>query len=198
MVDGAVALMGMMFALRADGYFRDAPGENTFAGGAPFYDTYETKDRKYISIGSLEPQFYSLLLDKLGLTDAPELQGLGVVSVGDAAARARWPALREALQRAFKTRTREEWRQRLEGTDVCFAPVLTFEEAALHPHNIARRTFIEVGGITQNAPAPRFSRTPAAAPTPGHAAGTDTEAVLLEAGISRARIQALRTTGVLG
>jgi alpha-methylacyl-CoA racemase len=198
MVDGAVALMGMMFALRADGYFRDATGKNTFAGGAPFYDTYETLDCKYISIGSLEPQFYASLLEKLGLSAEAELQGLGVVSVGDAAARARWPALRCALQRAFKTRTREDWRHVLEGSDVCFAPVLTLEEAAHHPHNVARRTFVEVGGVVQNAPAPRFSRTPASTPVPGHAAGLDTEAVLLEAGLSQAEFLRLRTVGAVG
>ena len=198
MVDGTVALMGMMFALRADGYFRDATGENTLAGGAPFYDTYETLDGKYISIGSLEPQFYALLLQKLGLSAEAELQGLGIVSVGDAGARARWPALRRALQRVFKTRTREEWRHELEGSDVCFAPVLTLEEAAHHPHNVARQTFIEVGGVAQNAPAPRFSRTPASTPTPGHAAGLDTEAVLREAGLSDAEYQRLRTAGVVG
>jgi len=193
-----VALMGMMFALRADGFFRDSTGDNTFAGGAPFYDTYETLDRKYISIGSLEPQFYALLLEKLGLSAEAELQGLGLVSVGDAAARARWPALRRALQRVFKTRTREEWRDVLEGSDVCFAPVLTLEEAAHHPHNMARRTFIEIGGVAQNAPAPRFSRTPAATPTPGHVAGLDTETVLLEAGLSHAEFQRLRAAGVVG
>ena len=198
MVDGAVALMGMMFALRADGYFRDATGENSFAGGAPFYDTYETLDCKYISIGALEPQFYALLLQKLGLSDEAELQGLGIVSIGDANARTRWPALRRALQRVFKTRTREEWRNVLEGSDVCFAPVLTLEEAEHHPHNVARQTFIEVSGVAQNAPAPRFSRTPASTPTPGHAAGLDTEAVLLEAGLTSAEYQRLRTAGVVG
>ena len=198
MVDGAVALMGMMFALRADGFFRDSTGDNAFAGGAPFYDTYETLDGKYISIGSLEPQFYALLLEKLGLSAEAELQGLGLVSVGDAAARARWPALRRALQRVFKTRTREDWRDLLEGSDVCFAPVLTLEEAAHHPHNAARQTFIEVAGVAQNAPAPRFSRTPASTPTPGHVAGLDTETVLLEAGLSHAEFQRLHAAGVVG
>jgi alpha-methylacyl-CoA racemase len=168
------------------------------AGGAPFYDTYETLDGKYISIGSLEPQFYALLLQKLGLSAEAELQGLGIASVGDAGARARWPALRRALQRAFKTRTREEWRHELEGSDVCFAPVLTLEEAAHHPHNVARQTFIEVGGVAQNAPAPRFSRTPASTPAPGHAAGLDTEAVLREAGLSHAEFQRLHSAGVVG
>jgi len=198
MVDGAAALMGMVFALRADGYFRDATGENTFAGGAPFYDTYETLDGKYISIGSLEPQFYALLLQKLGLDSEAELQGLGLASIGDAEARARWPALRRALQRVFKTRTREGWQQALEGSDVCFAPVLTLEEAAHHPHNVARQTFLEIGGVVQNAPAPRFSRTPASMPTAGHVAGLDTEAVLLEAGVSYAEFRRLQAAGIVG
>jgi|SRR5579863_3386208 len=198
MIDGAAAQMGMMFALRADGYFRDATGENTFAGGAPFYDTYETSDGKYISIASLEPQFYALLLQKLGLEEDAELQGLGVASIGDAGARARWPALRRSLQGVFKTRTREEWRQVLEGTDVCFAPVLSVQEAVQHPHNVVRQTFLEVGGVVQNAPAPRFSRTPAALPTPGHAAGLDTEAVLLETGMPDAEFRRLRAAGVVG
>jgi alpha-methylacyl-CoA racemase len=197
MVDGAAALMGMMFALRAEGYFRDATGENTFAGGAPFYDTYETSDGKYISIASLEPQFYTLLLQKLGLHAEAELQGLGVASIMDPDARARWPALRRTLQQLFKTRTRDEWRNELEGSDICFAPVLTMEEATRHPHNVARETFIEVEGVVQNAPAPRFSRTPNSTPMPGHTPGLDTEAVLLEAGLSRAELQKLRTAGVV-
>jgi alpha-methylacyl-CoA racemase len=196
MVDGTVALLGMMFALRANSYFRDATGENIFAGAVPFYDTYQTKDGKYVSIGSLEPQFYALLLQKLGLDD-PQLQGLGIASIDDPGARARWPLLRETLTRVFKTRTREEWQHIMEGSDVCFAPVLSLEEAAQHPHNVARGTFIEVGGVVQNAPAPRFSRTSPPAPQPGRRAGEDTDSVLLEAGLSKAEIQQLRTAGAV-
>jgi len=197
MVDGTVALMGMMFALRASSYFRDATGENMFAGGVPFYDVYATRDGKYISLGALEPQFYALLLDKLGIVD-PNLQGLGVETVQEAQAQARWPALRAELTRVFKTRTRDAWCEILEGTDVCFAPVLSVQEATLHPHNVARGTFIEVGGVLQNAPAPRFSRSEAAPPTAGRLPGADNEAVLRDAGLSVQQIDELRAAGALG
>jgi alpha-methylacyl-CoA racemase len=197
MVDGTVALMGMMFALRANGYFRDATGENMYAGGVPFYDVYETQDGRYISLGSLEPQFYALLLDKLGISD-PNLQGLGVETVLQPQAQARWPALREALTRLFKTRTREHWCRTLEGTDVCFAPVLSVQEAMRHPHNVARGTFIEVGGVPQNAPAPRFSRSVPEAPSAGRLPGADNLAVLREAGLSASEIDRLKAVGALG
>jgi alpha-methylacyl-CoA racemase len=197
MVDGTVALMGMMFALRANSYFRDATGENMFAGGVPFYDVYATQDGKYISLGALEPQFYALLLDKLGITDR-NLQGLGLETVQQAQAQARWPELRAELTRIFKTRTRDEWCRLLEGTDVCFAPVLSVQEAMIHPHNVARGTFIDVGGVLQNAPAPRFSRSEPAAPTAGRLPGADTVAVLRDAGLSVQEIHRLRAAGALG
>ncbi|MET0987632.1 MAG: CaiB/BaiF CoA-transferase family protein [Steroidobacteraceae bacterium] len=197
MVDGTVALMGMMFALRAGGFFRDATGENLFAGGVPIYDTYQTKDGKYVSIGSLEPQFYAILVQKLGLDDE-QFRGLGVESIEDPAAQARWPALRAKLTEVFKTRTRDEWNALFEGTDACYAPVLSFDEAAQHPHNVARRTYVEVGGVMQNAPAPRFSRTPAAMPQPGRKAGIDTEAVLRDAGFAPEQIAQMRAKGAIG
>lgn len=196
MVDGTVALMGMMFALRAGGYFKDATGENMFAGGVPFYDVYETQDGKYVSLGALEPQFYALLLEKLGITD-PNLKGLGLETVQQPQAQARWPALREELTRAFKTRSREEWCRLLEGTDVCFAPVLSMQEAMAHPHNVARGTFIEVGGVSQNAPAPRFSRSTPEAPTAGRLPGADNLTVLHEAGLSAGEIERLKAIGAL-
>ena len=197
MVDGTVALMGMMFALRADGYFRDATGENMYAGGVPFYDVYETQDGRYVSLGSLEPQFYALLLDKLGITD-PNLKGLGHESVQEAEAQARWPLLRDTLTRIFKTRTRADWCRLLEGTDVCFAPVLSVQEAMAHPHNVARRTFIEVGGVPQNAPAPRFSRSTPEAPSAGRLPGADNITVLRDAGLSSSEIDRLKAAGALG
>ena len=196
MVEGTVALMGMMFALRANGYFRDATGENMYAGGVPFYDVYLTQDGKYISLAPLEPQFYALLLQKLGL-DHPDLQGLGVETVMQPAAQARWPMLREELTRVFKTRTRDDWCRHLEGTDVCFAPVLSVQEAMAHPHNVARGSFIEVGGVPQNAPAPRFSRSKADPPTAGRLPGADNVAVLRDAGLSAADIEKLRAVGAL-
>lgn len=197
MVDGTVALMGMMYALRAGGFFRDATGENLFAGGVPIYDTYETKDGRYVSIGSLEPQFYELLLEKLGINDS-QYDGLSMANVQDPAAQARWPALRTQLTEVFKSRTRAEWNQVFEGTDACYAPVLSVEEAMHHPHNAARRTHIEVGGVMQNAPAPRFSRTPASIPQPGRKPGIDTESVLLEAGFTLEQINQMRAKGAIG
>jgi alpha-methylacyl-CoA racemase len=197
-VDGTVTLLGMMFSFRANSFFRDATGENILAGGVPFYDTYETRDGRYVSIAPLEPEFYSLLLDKLGVGDA-ELVGLGVASVDDADARRRWPALRSRLVALFKTRTREEWCELLEGTDACFAPVLSLEEAAEHPHNVARGNFISVNGVTQNAPAPRFSRTALGAPHCGRQPGADTDSVLGEVlGLAPGDIELLRGAGALG
>ena len=196
-VDGTVALLGMMFSFRANSYFRDATGENALAGGAPFYDTYETRDGRYVSIAALEPEFYALLREKLGLDDS-ELEGLCIASVDDPQARARWPALRAALVRLFKTRTREEWCRLLEGSDACFAPVLTLEEAAEHPHNVARGNFITVNGVLQNAPAPRFSRTALTEPCCGHAPGQDTDDVLEDLlGLDRTEIERLRGAGAL-
>src|SRR5262249_40512465 len=175
---------------------RDRTGENFLAGGAPFYDTYETRDDKYISIGSLEPQFYGLLLQKLGL-DSDQLAGLGMDTVTDSSARQRWPELRAALTELFRSRTRDEWCQLLEGSEVCFAPVLSLEEAAQHPHNVARNTFVDIEGTVQNAPAPRFSRAPAAMPVPPRKTGDDTESVLRDVGITDAEIRQLRASGVV-
>jgi alpha-methylacyl-CoA racemase len=196
-VDGTVSLLGMMFSFRANSFFRDATGENVLAGGAPFYDTYETRDGLYVSVAPLEPQFYSLFLKKLGIAD-PELEGLGIATVDDAAARARWPRLRTRLVRLFKTRTREEWCRLLEGTDVCFAPVLTLEEAARHPQNIERRNFVAVEGVLQNGPVPRFSRTALDPPRCGRVPGEDTESVLGEMlALEPPEIERLRRAGAL-
>jgi alpha-methylacyl-CoA racemase len=196
-VDGTVALLGMMFSFRANSFFRDATGENVLAGGAPFYDTYETRDGRYVSIAALEPQFYALLQEKLGIDD-PELKGLGIATVDDAAARARWPALRTALARLFKARSQEEWCRLLEGTDVCFAPVLTLEEAARHPHNIERRNFVTINGVLQNAPVPRFSRTALEQPECGREPGQDTESVLADVlSLAPSEIERLRRAGAL-
>jgi alpha-methylacyl-CoA racemase len=197
-VDGTLSLLGMMFSFRANSFFRDATGENLLAGGAPFYDVYETSDGRHVTVAPLEPAFYALLLEKLDI-DEPAFAGLGVASVDDPRARARWPALRARLVALFKTRTREEWCELLEGTDVCFAPVLSLEEAAQHPHNVARRNFVTVNGVVQNAPAPRFSRTELGDPHPGRRPGEDTEAVLAETlGLARSEIERLRETGALG
>ena len=196
-IDGTVALLGMMFAFRANSFFRDATGENVLAGGAPFYDTYETRDGRYISIAALESGFYALLLEKLGIDD-PELRGLGIATVDDSAARDRWPVLRAALVRVFKMRTQQEWCLLLEGTDVCFAPVLTLEEAARHPQNAERRNFTTVNGVLQNAPAPKFSRTTLAQPECGRQPGEDTESVLASVlALTPSEIERLRSAGAL-
>jgi alpha-methylacyl-CoA racemase len=195
MVDGAIAQLAMFFGLRAQGCFRDETGQNFLAGAAPYYDTYLTKDCKYVAVGAIEPQFYNLLLEKLGL-DKERFARAGFPAL-DQDARLAWPELRSAIAAAFASRTRAEWVQIFEGTDACFAPVLSLAEAAHHPHNVAREAFIEVDGVEQNAPAPRFSRTPAApvrAPSP---AGADTESVLSEHGFSAEDIARLRAAAAL-
>ena len=142
-------------------------GGNLLDGGAHFYDSYETADGQYVAIGAIEPQFYALLLEKLGLADDPDFR-----SQMDPVA---WPGLAERLAALFRTRTRDEWCALLEGSDVCFAPVLSLAEAPRHPHNVARGAFVEVGGMVQPAPAPRFSATPSDPPRPPPAAGADND-----------------------
>lgn len=194
MVDGSVALLAMIFGLRARGMFQDATGANFLAGGAPYYDTYRTKDDKYVAIGAIEPQSFALLLDKLGL-DWQRFVRSGFPTVDPMTQD--WPELRAAIAAAVASRTREEWCRIMEGTDACFAPVLTLEEAARHPHNVARGTFVNVNGVEQNAPAPRFSRTHIAPVQAPHRAGEDTDAVLSEAGFSQQEIDRLRAAGAL-
>lgn len=174
--DGTASLMGVMYGLRASGVWSDERDNNMLDGGAHFYDVYETSDGKFVTIGSLEPQFYALLLEKLGLKDDPAFSAQMVKS--------EWPALSEKVAAAVKTKTRDEWTALMEGTDVCFAPVLTMGEAPSHPHNAARGTFVNVAGLTQPAPAPRFSRTPGAIQGPAAKVGADTEAVLADWGVS--------------
>ena len=183
MVDGAAVLMSMFYGLKSMGLFDDQRGTHLLDSGAHFYDVYETKDHKYVSIGSIEPQFYALLKEKLYLSDA---------DFGDQMDTAKWPAQKAKLAAVIRTKTRDEWDQLLEGTDVCYAPVLGLAEAPNHPHVKARKTFVEVGGMTQPAPAPRFSRTPPGAPQPITPMGTHTRAVLTEFGFSAQDIQGLQ------
>ncbi len=188
MVDGAAALMTMTHSFRAMGIWDDERGTNMLDTGAHFYDVYETADGKYVSIGSIEPQFYAELLRLTGLEDE-ELPWQHD--------RAQWPAMKERLAAVFRTRTRDEWCALMEGTDVCFAPVLPIPEAVEHPHNVARGTFVEVAGITQPGPAPRFSRTtPAIASPPAHP-GQHTDEVLAAAGFDADRIAKLREAGAI-
>jgi len=188
MVDGAAALMTMTHSMRAMGIWNDERGTNMLDTGAHFYDVYETADGGYVSIGSIEPQFYAELLRLTGL------EGEDLPWQHD---RAQWPALKERLAGIFRTRTRDEWCEIMEGTDVCFAPVLTIPEAVAHPHNVHRGTFVEVAGIPQPGPAPRFSRTEAAIARPPAHAGQHTDEILAGAGFDADRIAKLRETGAV-
>ncbi|MFY2790696.1 CaiB/BaiF CoA-transferase family protein [Rhodococcus sp. KRD162] len=168
MVDGTAALSHMIWAWRGVGAWSDDRGTNLLDTGAPFYDTYETSDGGYMAVGSLEPQFYTELLKGLGLTDAdlpPQMD------------KSRWPELRERFTATFLSKTRDEWAAIFDGTDACVSPVLTFAEAPAHPHMKDRGSLIDVGGVTQHRPAPRFSRTENAVPTPPPAAATDIASV---------------------
>jgi alpha-methylacyl-CoA racemase len=188
MVDGAAVLMTMTHALRAMGIWNDERGTNMLDTGAHFYNVYETADGKYVSIGSIEPQFYAELLRLTGLEgeELPWQQD-----------RAAWPAMKERLAGIFRTRTRDEWCELMEGSDVCFAPVLSIPEAIEHPHNVDRGTFVEVAGITQPGPAPRFSRTPGEIRRPPAHAGQHTDDVLTEAGFDADRLAKLREAGAI-
>ncbi len=153
MVDGAAILSAMTYTFLGNGQWRDERGVNLLDGGAHFYDTYETSDGKWISLGSIEPQFYALLLDKTGLKDDPDF--------AQQMDPAQWEPLKERMTALILTKTRDEWCAIMDRTDICFAPVLSLKEAPQHPHNVARGTFVEDGGMVQPAPAPRFSATPA-------------------------------------
>ncbi len=187
MTDGSALLMTMMYTLKAMGQWSQQRGSNLVDGGAHFYDTYRCADGKYVSIGPIEPQFYALFLQKAGITDPDFAQQWD---------RARWPELKARIAAHLATRPRDEWCELFAGSDACVAPVLDMDEAPKHPHNQARGTFIEVGGVTQPAPAPRFSRsTPARpnAPVPGV---TD-EGALADWGFSPAAIEALKAAGAI-
>ena len=190
MVDGAAVLMSMFWAFRTIGMFdENAPGTNLLDTGAHFYDVFECSDGKYISLGSIEPQFYAELMRITGLEGDEEFARQMDKSM--------WPHLKDRLKALFITKTRDEWCALMEHTDVCFAPVLTMGEAAQHPHNVARGTFIEVAGVTQPRPAPRFSRTePEVVSAPAHA-GQHSRAVLADWGIAADRIDALMASGAV-
>lgn len=159
------------------------------AGAAPFYDNYETSDGKFVALGAIEPQFYALLLDRLGLVDDPDL--------ADQKDRARWPAGKAKIAAAIRSRTREDLCAVLEGSDACFAPVLSRAEAPSHPHNQARGTFVEAFGLVQPAPAPRYSESTTRAPFLA-APGSDATDLLKHAGYSPERITDLMNRGVVG
>ncbi len=189
MVDGASSLLSIFHGLQAAGQWDDGRrGANLLDGGAPFYDTYATSDGRHVALGALEPKFFAELAQRIGL-DAR--------FVKRQYDRRLWPELREALSAIFIRRTRAQWCDLLEGSDACFAPVLSLTEAPGHPHAQARGAFVEVGGVLQAAPAPRFSRSAVETPRPAPAAGAHSDAVLAEAGFAADEIEALRRSGAL-
>lgn len=188
MVDGAASLMAMFFSM-ADKGFINQRGANLLDGGSHFYNTYETADGKYVCVGAIEPQFYALLVQHSGVNAADFEAQMD---------RGTWPDKRDTLEAIFKSKTRDEWCQIMEGTDICFAPVLSIWEAPNHPHNKHRETFIDVDGITQPAPSPRFSRTEARVRGSARAPGQDTAEVMQAIGITESEIEAMRQAGVVG
>ncbi len=189
MTDGSALLMNSIFGLMGQGVWNQNRGSNLLDGGAHFYGTYETKDGRFVSIGSIEPQFYALLLEKTGLDQDPDL--------AQQMSRDDWPKLREKLAAVLATKTRDEWDEIMLGTDICYAPILNFDEAVAHPHNQARNTFVASADIVQAAPAPRFSRTEPELPEPPVAPGEHSEEVLASIGLDAAAIAELKSSGAV-
>lgn len=187
MTDGAAALNAMIWGFRANGIWSDDRGTNMLDTGTHFYDTYETSDGKWISLGSIEPQFYAELRQRAGLTEDKDFDAQ--------MDRKMWGPLKDKLTALFLTKTRDEWCALMEMTDVCFAPVLSMAEAPLHPHNVERRTFVEVDGVMQPAPAPRYSATVTDTPVMTKASATD--AVLADFGVDAAAVAGLRAAGAI-
>ncbi|MEQ8405196.1 MAG: CaiB/BaiF CoA-transferase family protein [Oceanicaulis sp.] len=189
-VDGTTHLMGAIHQLAAMNLWDQPRGENLLDGGAPFYDCYECADGRFVSIAPLEPEFFAVLVEKLGLAGHE-----GMKSQYD---RTTWPAMRKAFEDTFKSQPRDHWTQLLEGTDSCFAPVLDTAEAAAHPHMAAREAFAGIDGVVQSAPAPRFSRTPGGLQGAGSKPGADSEAVLEAWGFSADEVARLKKDGAIG
>ncbi len=187
MVDGASLLATMFSGMLAAKRWSETRGDNVLDSGAPWYDTYETKDGKYVAIGSIEPKFYEELIQRLGLA------GQTLPAQHD---RKGWPALRKSFSEKFREKTRDEWCGVFEGSDACFAPVLTFSEARAHPHNAARRTFVNSGKVDQPAPAPRFSRTPGAIRRAPPERGEGGKEALVDWGFAPAEIEKLKSSGL--
>ena len=188
MVDGAASLMTFFHGFRAMGIWNDERGTNMLDTGAHYYDVYECSDGLYVSIGSIEPQFYALLRETLGLDD-PKWDAQ--------MSRTEWPGFKEELTEIFLTKTRDEWCELMEHTDICFAPVLSMVEAPEHPHNVARGTFTHVAGVVQPRPAPRFSRTDSSIQRPPPHAGQHTDNVLADFGFSADELATLRESGAI-
>ncbi|MFA3878608.1 CaiB/BaiF CoA transferase family protein [Streptomyces sp. MMCC 100] len=188
MVDGSASLMTLFYGLHAAGYWSDERGTNRLDSGAPWYNVYETKDGRWLSVGSNEARFWRNSLRLLGLNED---------DMPDQHDRSRWPEVHDTFAAVFRTRTRDEWCTLAEGEDVCFAPVLSLAEAPHHPHLRARGTFVEVEGVLQPAPAPRFSRTPGAVRSAPARPGQHTEEVLTDWGLTSDDLTALRAAGVI-
>jgi alpha-methylacyl-CoA racemase len=188
MIDGSALLMTMFYGLKAGGMWKPARASNFLDTGSHFYDSYETADGKYVSVGSIEPKFYAELIEKLGLEgeELPAQQGS-----------ARWPSMKDKLAGLFRSKTRDEWCEIMEGSDVCFAPVLTLDEAPEHHHNKHRGTFTEVAGVVQPEAGPRFSRTPGSIAGPPPHPGQNTEEALAAWGFSQGEIGELREAGAI-
>ena len=191
MVDGSASLMTLMYGMRAAGVWTDKRGDNRLDSGAPFYGVYETKDGKHVALASNEPRFYQITLEKLGLSTAE------IAALPGQHDRSGWDVLKDTFARIFKTRTRDEWCAVMEGSEVCFAPVLSMGEAPQHPHLKARGTFVEHDGVVQPAPAPRFSRTPGAIQRGAPHPGQHTDEALADWGLDEARRGALRNAGAI-
>ncbi len=189
MVDGAASLLTAIYGMHASGMWSNTRGDNILDTGAHFYDVYETKDGEFVSIGSIEAKFYAELLKRSGL------EGQEMPRQMD---RKAWPDLKEKFAALFKTKTRDEWCKIMEGSDICFAPVLSMAEAPSHPHNQLRGTFVEVEGVVQPGPAPRFSRTPSKIQRPPAKPGEHTEEALQEWGFSAGDLEKLRGAGAIG
>ena len=188
MSDGAASLMAMFYGFKASGMWKDERRANLLDGGAHFYDTYQCADGKWISIGSIEPQFYALLLEKTGINDPAFAAQMD---------RGAWNDLRDKLAHVIAQKTQAEWCEIMDATDVCFAPVLDLDAAPKHPHNVARQTFVELGGVVQPAPAPRFSATPGEIQGPPPAIGAHDREALSDWGFSTAAIDELKAAGAL-
>ena len=188
MVDGVASLMTAIYGMHGAGIWTNERGANVLDTGAHYYDVYETRDGQHISVGSIETKFYEELLERSGLKNEE------LPRQND---RPSWPRMKERLKALFLTRTRDEWCKIMEGTDICFAPVLSMDEAPQHPHNRHRGTFVVQDGVTQPAPAPRFSRTPSAIQCPPAAPGEHTEVALREWGFSSTELDKLRECGAI-
>jgi alpha-methylacyl-CoA racemase len=183
MTDGSALLSSMIYGMKAAGQWSNQRGENLLDGGAHFYNTYACADGKYVSVGAIEPQFYARLVALCGADDGAFDAQRDVHG---------WPMLRYRMADIFQTKTRAQWCALLEGTDACFAPVLDWDEAPRHPHNVARGTFVTIDGVVQPAPAPRFSHTPADVPVTASAPGADSEAILRDWGVSSDAVECLK------